>query len=252
MTSGLSITVDVDGEAGLPDGGQGFGDRLTSRSERAYGLLRGLPRVLRALAEADAQATFYVPGVTALRHPHEIAELAADGHEVQHHGHAHRRPDTMDDPAQRADVEHGLDALAEVTGTRPLGYRAPGWELTHVTLRALVQGGFTFDSSLMGDDRPYPLQATGASLIELPVHWSLDDAPHFARTTDPHALLDVWLAELDAAHEEQRHLTVTLHPEILGRPHRVDVLRRLLARAAGRGVPVLTHGHVAALVAPRL
>src|SRR6201999_2563408 len=88
-----------------------------------------------------------------------------------------------------------------------------------------------WDSSLMGDDRPYPI--AGGRLMELPVHWSLDDAPHFAATSDPAGLLGVWIAELRAAHREARHVTFTLHPEILGRPHRIDVLRRLLDHGAG-------------------
>ena len=58
----VCITVDVDGEAGLPDGGRGYEHRLSSRSERSYGLLRGLPRVLGVLGEFGVLATFYVPG----------------------------------------------------------------------------------------------------------------------------------------------------------------------------------------------
>ena len=35
-------------------------------------------------------------------------------------------------------------------------------------------------SSLMGNDIPYVLEVNGKSLIELPIHWELDDAPYFA------------------------------------------------------------------------
>ena len=138
--------------------------------------------------------------------------------------------------------------LAAVTGRTPRGYRAPGWELTRVTLDALGAAGFAFDSSLMGDDRPYVVQAAGRSLVELPVHWALDDAPHFAHTTDPAGLLAVWLAELAAAVRERRHVTITCHPEILGRAHRVDVLRRLLDAAAADSIACVVHGEVAAAV----
>jgi peptidoglycan/xylan/chitin deacetylase (PgdA/CDA1 family) len=192
-----------------------------------------------------------VPGITARRHPDEVSRLATGPHEVAHHGHAHLRPDTMDAAGQRADLLAGIAALEAVTGTRPVGYRAPGWELTPATLEALVVEGFAFDSSLMGDDAPYVHATSAGALVELPVHWTLDDAPFFEHATDPSGLQATWLAELDAAHRERRHVTFTLHPEILGRPHRAEVLRRLLHAVTELRAPVLPHGAVAAALAIR-
>jgi peptidoglycan/xylan/chitin deacetylase (PgdA/CDA1 family) len=242
----VSITVDVDGESGLPDGGRAYEHRLTSRSERSYGLRRGLPRVLAALQEAGARATFYVPGLVARRHPDEIRGVLEAGHELGHHGHTHRRPDRLSAREQRAELEEGLAALTAVASGGVHGYRAPGWELTPVTLATLGELGFTHDSSLMGDDRPYRVAAGASELVELPVHWSLDDAPHFEATTDPAALLAVWEAELERARAERRHVTFTLHPEILGRPHRIVVLQRLLERIGAAGATHVTHGEAAA------
>jgi peptidoglycan-N-acetylglucosamine deacetylase len=245
VSAQVSVTVDVDGEAGLPGGGSGYEHRLSSRSERVFGIVRGLPRVLDVLDEFGVTATFYVPGVTAERHADEVGALAASRHEIGHHGHTHRRPDTLAADEQRAEVVDGAAALASITGREPSGYRAPGWELTTATLDALLACGFAFDSSLMGDDRPYAVRRAAGSLVELPVHWSLDDAPHFAHTADVSGLLSAWQAELYAARRERRHVTYTLHPEILGRAHRIDVLRRLLDTVRGMDVPVLPHGAVA-------
>jgi peptidoglycan/xylan/chitin deacetylase (PgdA/CDA1 family) len=239
----VSITVDVDGEAGLPDGGAGWEHRLSSRSERRYGLARGLPRVLAVLAEHGVRATFYVPGVTADRHPDEVRAVLAAGHELGHHGHTHRRPDTLEVAEQRDEVVTGLGVLTELAGVAPVAYRAPGWELTPATLACLAELGFAADSSLMERDDPYQLDA---GLLELPVHWTLDDAPHFALTTDPEALLRAWIAEVDDAARHGGHRTITLHPEILGRPHRVDVLRRLLDHCRSTGAATAAHGDLAA------
>jgi peptidoglycan/xylan/chitin deacetylase (PgdA/CDA1 family) len=238
VSGALAITIDVDGEAGLPDGGRGWEHRLSSRSERVYGVVRGLPRILGVLADANAPATVFFPGVTAERHPGAVAAVAAAGHELALHGHSHRRLDEMSAYQQRADLEAGLRAFDAIAGRTPAGYRAPAWELTPVTLELLVEHGFHYDSSLMGDDRPYMLEAAGGRLLELPIHWSLDDAPHFAAGGTPDALLAVLLAELDAAVAGDRLLTITFHPEILGRPSRVPVLRSLLDAAGARGCPV--------------
>jgi len=229
----IAITVDVDGEAGL---GDGFGARLSSRSERIYGLVRGLPRVLGVLEEFGAAATFYVPGVTALAHADEIRELVARGYEIGHHGHTHTRPDLLCDA--RAEIEDGLAALRSL-GAEVRGYRAPCWELSPATLCELA-GRFEWDSSLMGDDRPYVLPN---GVIELPVHWSLDDAPYFPG--DVRVLEHAWRSELAVAAAEVRPLTFTLHPEILGRGYRIDALRRVLDDAARVGMTTITHAALA-------
>jgi peptidoglycan-N-acetylglucosamine deacetylase len=101
----------------------------------------------------------------------------------------------------------------------------------------------------MGDDRPYPLASGTRSLIELPVHWSLDDAPHFDRGGDPAVLAAIWDAELACARAEGRHITYTMHPEVLGRPHRVKLLERLVERAADGGAWLAAHRDVASHLA---
>ena len=53
------------------------------------------------------------------------------------------------------------------------------------------------------------------------MHWTLDDAPYFAADPGSERPARGVARELDLAAEEARAITVTLHPEILGRPHRV-------------------------------
>ena len=248
-THAVSITIDVDGAYGLPHGGEGSASRLTARSERLYGAIRGVPRLLRALADAKVIATFYIPGAVAIDHPATVEAILAEGHEIGHHGHRHLRPDRLSADEQLRELDAGLDALTTVLGSPPTGYRAPEWELAPVTLDALAGLGFTHDSSLMGDDRPYPVTSGRHSLIELPVHWSLDDAPHFDRGGDPAVLQAIWQAELACARAEGRHVTYTMHPEILGRPHRLCVLEQLIDHAAAGGAWLASHRDVAAHLA---
>jgi peptidoglycan-N-acetylglucosamine deacetylase len=248
VTFSASITVDVDGVTGLPDGGRGSEQRLTSRSERLYGITRGLPRILDVLDAHSTPATFYVPGVVAEQHAAAIREVLARGHEVGHHGHTHRRPDSLGDDEQRAEVERGMAALTAVTGRRPRAYRAPEWELAPATLAALAAQSFTLDSSLMADDRPYRLDV---GLLELPVHWSLDDAPYFERAADPAGLVRIWALEAAAAARERRHVTFTLHPEILGRPHRIGALDAIVRRVIALGGQLVTHETAAQRHSPK-
>jgi peptidoglycan-N-acetylglucosamine deacetylase len=228
-----SVTVDVDGLAGLAcrPGGPWEG-RLTSRSEHEF-VWRGLERVVSVLERHGARATFYVPGVTVLERPEVFRALAAE-HEIAHHGYAHLPTHGLSDAEQRAELERGLEALAAI-GVTPRGYRSPGWELSPHTLAQLPQLGFAYDSSLMGDERPYRL----GELVELPVHWRLDDVPYFLRHAHPDEVLAVWTAEHDHA---DGHITYTIHPEVTGRGHRLTLLDRLLDHIG----PPITHAQACA------
>jgi peptidoglycan/xylan/chitin deacetylase (PgdA/CDA1 family) len=257
VSAAVVVSVDVDGPWGLacrPVAG-GWGGRLTSRSEAEYGLGRGLDRLLEVLDAHAVRATFFVVGAVAQAAPGRVRELVAAGHEIAHHGYSHRATHTLGAAAQRDEIERGLCALGECSGVAPAGYRSPAWELTPATLAVLVEHGFAYDSSLMGDDRPYALEA---GLVEVPVHWTLDDVPYLAFHTEAPARLggfavaaELWVAAHDDAVAEGRPVVYTVHPEHTGRAPQHRLLSGLLEHAAGAGTPTCTAAALAETYAAR-
>ena len=110
-----------------------------------------------------------------------VKEIARRGHEVAHHGYMHEPPATLSPEEEKQVLEKGIEILQGITGEAPKGYRSPSWELSEHSLEFLSSLGFVYDTSLMGDDAPYLLEATasGKPMVELPIHWLLDDAPNF-------------------------------------------------------------------------
>jgi peptidoglycan/xylan/chitin deacetylase (PgdA/CDA1 family) len=250
----VCLTFDVDAEAPWLAQSPEYARRLSTLSEGRYGVVRALPRILELLRRHELKATFYVPGSTADRHPDSLHSILMEGHEVGHHGHLHLRTHHLDADAQRAEMEQGLEALARIAGCRPRGYRSPAWELTPETLSLLVEHGFVYDSSCMGDDRPYVEQLGGDAILELPVHWSLDDWPYYGWSVEaggnlfpPSMWLESWLAEFDTALRERRIVTYTMHPEVVGRGYRFTALERLLELKARADVWFATQAEVAGL-----
>ena len=201
-----------------------------------------MPRILDLLARHAIPATFFVPGDTAERHPGLCERLLAGGHEIGHHGYLHLRSDKVSAEAQRLEIERGLEALAAAGAPVPRGYRSTSWELTPETFDLLLAHGFAYDSSCMGDDRPYMQRWDGREILELPVHWSLDDWPRFGwmidgggNVADVAELRGSWLAEYRAARAEGRHVTFTMHPEVIGRAYRFAALESLVAEIAADG-----------------
>jgi hypothetical protein len=96
----------------------------------------------------------------------------------------------------------------------------------------------------MDADSPYLLQTDAGDIVELPVHWSLDDWEQYAYLPrppfkspieSPRKVLDLWISELDAMRRYGCLFVLTCHPFLSGRPHRVEVLRALIEHALAVG-----------------
>jgi peptidoglycan-N-acetylglucosamine deacetylase len=237
------LSFDVDAEAPILVEGRQHAGNAGVMSHQAYGPLVGVPRILALLAEYGLPATFFVPGLTADRYPATVERILAAGHEVGHHSYAHFSPVDQTVGEERADFERALAAL-DRHGVRPEGFRCPSWEPTWRTPALVAEHGLAYDSSLMDDDRPYLLETESGELVELPVHWSLDDWEQYAYLPrppfrgpieSPAKVLDLWTSELDAMRRHGGAFVLTCHPFLSGRPHRVEVLRALIEHALAAG-----------------
>lgn len=120
--------------------------------------------ILDLLDQHGVHATFFVLGWVAERQPALVREIAARGHEIGTHGHAHELIYRQSRDEFAADVSAALGAIHRALGEpRPiLGYRAPAFSLTNDTLWALDvlrDLGFRYDSSVL------PLTAGSATRI---------------------------------------------------------------------------------------
>jgi polysaccharide deacetylase family protein (PEP-CTERM system associated) len=108
-------------------------------------------RLLDLLDANQTQATFFVLGWVAERHPHLVRTIQAGGHEVASHGYAHQRIYTQTPAQFRQETQRSLRILEDVTGQRVFGYRAASYSITKESLWALdilKEEGFTYDSSI--------------------------------------------------------------------------------------------------------
>ena len=119
----------------------------------------------------------------------------------------------------------------------PRGFRAPYWRWSENTLSILLGRGYVYDSSLMDSDEPYVIEEGGRRLVELPVDWRLDDWPYLeqSRCVEPDALLRMWLEELRFYRDRRGYVSITMHPQCIGRGARIKVLERLVEEALSMG-----------------
>ena len=238
--------------------------QLDVMSHQEYGPRTAVPRLLRMLDRAGVRATFFIPGYTAERWPAVARSIRDAGHEIGHHGFMHEGSRAggveVDEATEEARLLRGLEALDTVLGVKPVGYRAPNWEMTYRLPALLVRHGFRYDAGLMDSDWPYRLAVSAdtdaATIVELPGHWALDDWGRYnylpglsgsGVITPPSVVLEMWTAEVQALADEGGLFMLTNHPFVSGRASRAAALETLIGRArAIEGLWVATAGEIAA------
>ena len=247
------LSFDVDNETiALRTGEPGVG----ALSQGEYGARVALRRVVALMDRHGIPASFFIPAVSLMLHPEMADVIKQSGrHEFGVHGWIHETNTLLPADVERDLVKRALDYLTRVTGTRPVGYRAPSWNFSPNTLAIIRELGFTYESSMMSDDRPYELLQNGqpTGMVEIPVEWILDDAPLFnvqgANYSAPRAVAQVWIDEFAKAYEEGTMFVLTMHPHVIGHRSRMVALEMLLdyIRAKGK-VWFATHRAVAEYV----
>jgi peptidoglycan/xylan/chitin deacetylase (PgdA/CDA1 family) len=229
-----------------------------SLSQMQYGARVGLERIVNLLDKKRIPATFFIPSVSLAITPTMADVIKKSGrHEFGVHGWIHEMNTTLPDSVERRLVAKAITELTAMTGTRPVGYRAPSWNFSPNTLSILRDMGFRYESSLMADDRPYELVQNGTptGIVELPVEWILDDAPLFdprgQSYMNPRDIAKVWMDEFDKAYEEGTMFLLTMHPHVSGHRSRIVALEQLIAHIESKGAGKVwwaTHGTVAEYV----
>lgn len=214
-----------------------------------------IPRILKLLDEYSLPATFFVPGHTALAYPDMVRMIRDGGHEIGHHGYVHENPAALDEASERRVFELGIETLTKVAGVSPRGYRSPGADFSDHSIDILLENGMVYDATLCGSDfTPYyirqgdvatfdePFQfGEPVDLVEIPFSWGLDDWPHLefapgwsTGQKPPSAVEEIWRTEFDWAYANAPGgvYDLCMHPQIIGRGSRLEMLRRLIEHMA--------------------
>jgi peptidoglycan/xylan/chitin deacetylase (PgdA/CDA1 family) len=252
MSVDVALTFDFDAEEVWIGEDPANADRPGVLSQGTYGAKVAIPLILDLLGRHELPATFFVPGRVAERHPERVRDILAAGHEVALHGYTHRSPATLARAEEEAELVRAKGVL-EGLGAAPVGYRSPSWEFSAHTVGLLAEHGLRYSSNFMDDIRPY--RHAGSGLVELPVQWLLDDAPHFwfsgadwtRKIATTAEVESIWQEEFTGIRALGGSFVLTMHPQIIGRPGRLAFLDRFVRWMTGHAdVRVATCADIAA------
>lgn len=208
---------------------------ISELSRGEYGSRVALRRIVDLLKQEEVPASFFIPALSLHLAPKMADEIKRlPRHEFAVHGWIHERNTQVPAEKEREMVINSIKMLTDLTGEKPIGYRAPSWDFSAATPSILKEAGFLYESSMMSDDRPYELVigSKPSGIVELPVEWILDDAPLLnprgTNYANPRELLEVLKDEFDVAYKEGTMFLMTMHPHVSGHRSRIVVLEELI------------------------
>ena len=215
-----------------------------SYSNRDYGARIGIYRLMRVLDGLGLRATAAVNATAATQYPRIIDEIIHRNWEIAAHGvdmgQVHHGQLSQDE--ERARIRRSRDMLAEKTGKPITGWCSPGHSQSANTLLFLAENGFEYVTDWVNDDLPYMMKTKAGPLCALPLTYELSDrlllVQYSLTVEDYEAQVLRAFQRLDAEAAQQqggRILSLSISPWVLGYPHRIGALERLLDRILSAG-----------------
>jgi peptidoglycan/xylan/chitin deacetylase (PgdA/CDA1 family) len=197
-----------------------------------------VPCTLNLLDHFGIKTTFFTPAWVVEKYTAMVESIVKKGHSIGHHGYVHE-PGSVFKTEQEEDdtIGEAIKAYQRILGRAPTGYRAPSWEYSTYTARILERHGLEYTSDLMNTLLPeyYEFEGRKSAMMNLPVHWVLDDLAHFAyhitaRKTilSSQQVLDIYKEEFRGIHAYGGLFVLTMHPQASGRPSRILMVKEFI------------------------
>lgn len=210
---------------------------------RDYGNRVGIHRLLKALDAASVVPTFAVNTRLFEREPLLREQIVARGNEIMAHSWS---MDTvhaggLDEAAERELVQRSVGRLRELTGQPVRGWLSPGKLNSPNTPDLIAAAGIDYFCDWVNDELPYRWNTAGGALWSMPLSTEISDT--FVLVDNLHSE-ESWadqvcdaadLLHAEAAEQGGRILTLTLTPWLLGQPHRMKHLERVLGHVTRLG-----------------
>ena len=208
---------------------------------RDYGNRVGIFRCLEALDRFAITPTFSVNAAMADRCPALLERLVGRGNEILasswHMDSLHHGGLLLDE--EQALVERSLQTLRSATGQAVQGWLSPARSQSGNTPDLLAAQGVRYMGDWLNDDMPYQFRTKQGELVALPLSLELED--RFIIQDSLHSeweyaqqvedACDYLLAEAERT-GHGRLLALSIHPWLLGQPHRIGALERVLKHLA--------------------
>lgn len=203
-------------------------------SQRDYGNRVGIWRIMEVLERHGVRATAALNSDICADMPIIFEECMRLGWEIIGHGKTNSlRLNEVGPDAERALIRECLDTITAATGKRPVGWLGSGLQETWHTLDNLIDCGCRYVADWVNDDQPYVMNVDGRKIVSMPYPFELNDSAALLRNKWPMTEFERMIKDtFDVLYREGaasgRVMAISLHPFVIGHPHRIAVLDRAL------------------------
>jgi len=210
-----------------------------------YGMRTGFPRILHALKRRGLPASTTINASVIDVYPRVAEAMLEAGWEFMGHGWTQKA--LQNEPDEAAVIDKCKDKIAAFTGTKMRGWLGAGLSETMDTPDVLKSRGVDYVCDWVIDDLPTWMRTKHGPMIAAPYSLDLNDGPlwaGFGMHSNVQYERVVWTLE---TFEEElaancRVLVLPLHPHLVGVPHRMNWLNRILDLLLARNDRVFMNG----------
>ena len=228
--------------------GAGFVPDVLTWSQRDYGARVGIFRIMEVLDRYKIRATVALNSDVCDFYPRIIEEAVKRGWEFMGHNQSNSRPLHQLPPETEGKViGDTFDRIERATGARPKGWLSGGVIETWNTLDHLIDAGCEYVCDWVNDDQPYVMDVDGRRLVSVPYSSETNDFGAFLRWgMTPGEFDQLIRRQFDTLYREGaesgRVMAISVHPFLIGYPHRIGALDSALEYILGHDGVWLTTG----------
>jgi Polysaccharide deacetylase len=201
----------------------------------AYGVKRGIHRLLDGFAQHGAAASVMVNAVIAERAPQTVKAVADAGHEVLSHSYAMDVvPALLSPEDERKNIARCTALLEKTSGKKIEGWLSPRGTSRAETPRYLIEAGYRWYGDVFDDDLPYVQTFGNEKIVAIPLGTDVNDMQFMKYGNAPRAMLDSFNENVTIAKEKREVaiIDVTCHAHIFGHPRGAYYYEKIVEAAA--------------------
>jgi len=204
-------------------------------SWRDYGVRVGVWRMMEVMERHGVRGTVALNSDVCDRYPRILEEGNRLGWEWMGHGTNNSTLiNRQSEKEERKLIAHVVGTIEKATGKRPRGWLSPALSESHRTLDILAENKIEYVANWVNDEQPYPMRVKSGTMLSMPYSIEINDIPAFLEIKQSGESFGRMIRDqFDVLYEDGaktgRVMAISLHPFLIGHPHRSKYFAQALA-----------------------
>jgi len=209
-------------------------------SWRDYGVRVGIWRLMEVMQRYGVRGTVALNSDVCAHYPRILEEGNRLKWEWMGHGTSNSFiTNQRSEEAERALIADVVRTIEKGTGKRPRGWLCPALTESHHTLDLLAENKIEYVADWVNDEQPYPMRVKNGTILSMPYTIEINDIPvSLDQKQSGESFGRMICDQFDVLYEDGaktgRIMAISLHPFLVGHPHRSKHFAKALEHITSR------------------